>query len=328
MSHARSYLLTSLLATFGVSATAYTGGVLASAFPERPITMVVGYAAGGATDILARTVAKFMADDLGQPVIIENKAGANSNIGADYVARAKNDGYTIYVNTIANTINSALYNDLSYDITTDFEFIGLMASIANVLVVNPDRPYQTVDEYIQYAKDNPGRTSCASSGTGSSIHMSCELFMLKTGTDILHVPYRGSSLAVQDLVAGQVDSMFDNYPSSASHINSGMLRALATTTHERIVEDIATFKEEGVEDFIVASWFGLAAPAGTPEAVINKLNHSLNTVLAHPELQAIYQAQRFNLPPANNTPENLRRHNQAEVDQWALVVKEANIAVE
>src|SRR5690606_6625740 len=215
-------------------------------------------------DILARLVAKSLTDELKQTVIVENKAGANSNIGAEYVARAKNDGYTIYVGTIANTINRSLYKDLRYDFVKDFEPIGLMATIPNVLVVNPKLPVKTVQDYIEYAKANPGKLTCASSGVGSSINMSCELFKIQTSTDILHVPYRGSGPAVTDLLGGQVDSMFDNLPSCLPHIQAGNLRPIATTTARRVkaLPDTATFIEAGVKDFVEQYWFGLNAPAG------------------------------------------------------------------
>ncbi|NYT84600.1 Bug family tripartite tricarboxylate transporter substrate binding protein [Pollutimonas harenae] len=297
-------------------------------YPSRPITMVVGYSAGGATDILARLIAKSLTEELKQTVIVENKAGANSNIGAEYVARAKNDGYTIYVGTIANTINRSLYKDLRYDFVKDFEPIGLMATIPNVLVVNPKLPFKTVQDYIQYAKENPGKLTCASSGIGSSINMSCELFKIQTGTDILHVPYRGSGPAVTDLLGGQVDSMFDNLPSSLPHIQAGTLRPIATTTSKRVkaLPDTPTFAEEGVKDFVVQSWFGLNAPAGTPEPVIKRLNEALNKALAKPEVVAAYDKNGFTAPEQPNSPDSLKQYTQAEIDKWKLVVEKANLS--
>lgn len=297
-------------------------------YPTRPITMVVGYSAGGATDILARLIAKSLTEELKQTVIVENKAGANSNIGAEYVARAKNDGYTMYVGTIANTINRSLYKDLRYDFVKDFEPIGLMATIPNVLVVNPKLPFKTVQDYIQYAKENPGKLTCASSGIGSSINMSCELFKIQTGTDILHVPYRGSGPAVTDLLGGQVDSMFDNLPSSLPHIQAGTLRPIATTTSQRVkaLPDTPTFTEEGVKDFVVQSWFGLNAPAGTPEPIIQRLNQALNKALANPEVVTAYSKNGFTAPEQPNSPESLKQYTQAEIDKWQLVVEKANLS--
>lgn len=320
-------------AAFGTALSALTIGSTAAAaetdYPTRSISMVVGYAAGGATDILARLIAKALTAELKQTVIVENKAGANSNIGADYVARAKNDGYTLYVGTIANTINRALYKDLRHDFLKDFEPIGMMASISNVLVVNPKRPYKTVQEYIAYAKANPGKMTCASSGIGSSIHMSCELFKVRTGTNILHVPYRGSGPAVGDLLGGQVDSMFDNLPSSISHIQAGTLRPIATTTSKRVdsLPDTPTFAEEGVKDFVVQSWFGLDAPAGTPAPIIDKLNAALNRALKSPEVIAVYKQNGFAAPQAPNSSASFGKYTEAEIAQWAKVVEQADIHV-
>lgn len=299
-----------------------------AAYPDRPVTIVVGYAAGGATDILARVVAKSLAAELGQTVIVENKAGANSNIGAEYVARSKNDGYTIYVGTIANTINRALYENLKYDYLKDFEPVGLMATIPNVLVVNPKMPINTVDEYIAYAKKHPGELTCASSGIGSSIHMSCELFKLKTGTDILHVPYRGSGPAVADLLGGQVASMFDNLPSSISHINAKTLRPLAVTTEKRVpaLPDTPTFAESGVKNFFVQSWFGLSVPSGTPTEVIKTLNTALNKALESSEVKTTFEKSGFTAPEQPNTAQTLKAFTQSEIEKWNAVVKDANLS--
>lgn len=296
-------------------------------YPTRPINMVVGYSAGGATDILARLIARSLADELKQSVIVENKAGANSNIGAEYVARAKNDGYTIYVGTIANTINRALYKDLRYDFVKDFEPIGMMASISNVLVVNPKLPFKSVQDYIQFAKEHPGKLTCASSGIGSSINMSCELFKLQTGTNILHVPYRGSGPAVADLLGGQVDSMFDNLPSSLAHIQAGTLRPIATTTSTRVksLPNTPTFVEEGVKDFLVQSWFGLNAPAGTPAPIINRLNQALNKALQKPEVIAAFDKNGFMAPEQPNSPDSFGQYAQSEIEKWDAVVKKANL---
>jgi len=319
-----------VLRLLGVTAALAVLGPTAAmaAYPERPVTIVVGYAAGGATDILARVVAKALGPELGQTVIVENKAGANSNIGAEYVARAKKDGYTIYVGTIANTINRSLYKHLNYDFLKDFDPVGLMASIPNVLVVNPKLPIKTVDEYIEYAKTHPGKLTCASSGIGSSIHMSCELFKIQTGADILHVPYRGSGPAVADLLGGQVDSMFDNLPSSISHIKAGALRPLATTTKSRVptLPDVPTFGEAGVKDFVVQSWFGLSVPASTPANVIKTLNAALNKALKSPEVMETYEKSGFIAPEQPNTPESAKAYTEAEVKKWAEVVRQANLS--
>nr|WP_233238194.1 tripartite tricarboxylate transporter substrate binding protein [Bordetella sp. LUAb4] len=299
-------------------------------YPSHPVTMVVGYAAGGATDIVARLLAKSLTQELGQTFVVENRTGANSNIGAETVTRAAPDGYTLYVGSIANTINMTLYSKLNYDVNKDFAPVGMMASVPNILVVNPKVPINTVKEYIAYAKAHPGKLTCASSGSGSSIHLSCELFKMETGTDILHVPYRGSGPAVADLLGGQVDSMFDNMPSSLPHVRAGKLRALGVTSQQRVAfaPDVPTLAESGLPGFSVESWFGLMAPAATPPAVIERLNMALNKALKDPELRAVYEKSGFVLPPADNSPRAFGSFVAAETAKWAKVVKTANLKAE
>ena len=202
-----------------------------------------------------------------------------------------------------------------------------MATIPNILVVNPKVPIKSVQEYIAYAKKNPGKLTCASSGSGSSIHLSCELFKMRTGTDILHVPYRGSGPAVADLLGGQVDSMFDNLPSSLPHVQAGKLRAIGVTSPERLpaVPDVPTLAESGLAGFDVESWFGLMAPAGTPQAVVDRLNQAMNKALANPALQASYKQSGFYAPQPPNTQESFARMIASEIDKWGAVVKSADI---
>ncbi|WAI84688.1 MULTISPECIES: Bug family tripartite tricarboxylate transporter substrate binding protein [Achromobacter] len=307
---------------------AVNGASLAAApYPDRPVTIVVGYAAGGATDIVARLMAKSLTEELGQSFVVENKTGANSNIGAEIVSRATADGYTLYMGSIANTINRSLYSKLNYDFVKDFKPVGLVATIPNILVVNPKVPIKTVQEYIAYAKANPGKLTCASSGSGSSIHLSCELFKMETSTDILHVPYRGSGPAVADLLGGQVDSMFDNLPSSLPHVQAGKLRALGVTSPKRLdaTPDVPTLAESGLAGFDVESWFGLMAPAGTPDAVVKRLNEALNKALASAAVQASYKQSGFYAPQPPNTPQTFSKKIASEIDKWGAVVKRANI---
>lgn len=309
-----------------------TGNVLAANanYPTRPVTLVVGYAAGGATDIVARLTAKALTEKLGQSVVVENRAGANSNIGAEAVYRAAPDGYTLYVGSIANTVNQTLYRDLPYKFDHAFAPIGLLATVPNILVVNPEVPAKNVAEYIALAKKNPGKVTCASSGAGSSIHLSCELFKLATGTDILHVPYRGSGPAVTDLLGGQVDSMFDNMPSALPQVKAGKLRALGVTSPQRapFAPDVPTLQESGVKDFAVQSWFGLIAPKGTPQPVIDRLSTALNEILGSPEITAAYAKSGFVAPQQPNTPATFQAWIDDETAKWANVVKSANIKVQ
>lgn len=302
----------------------------AQEYPSRPITMVVGYAAGGATDIVARLVAKSLSDTFGQPVVVENRPGANSNIGAEAVSRAKPDGYTLYVGSIANTINRTLYEKLNYDIKKDFTPVALLATIPNILVVNPKLPINSLEDYLAYAKKDPGKLTCASSGSGSSIHLSCEMFKMETGTDILHVPYRGSGPAVADLLGGQVDSMFDNLPSSLQHVRAGKLRVLGVTSLERVpfVPDVPTLAEAGLPGFSVQSWFAVMAPVGTPPAIVDKLNAAINKGLAGEQLRESYEKGGFVLPAEPNTPAMLQTLIDSEIDKWGKVVTTAGLKVQ
>lgn len=299
-------------------------------YPDKPVTLVVGYAPGGATDRVARLMAKVLTEQTKQTFIVENKPGANSNIAAEQVARSKPDGYTLMVGSIANTINRSLYTKLNYDLLKDFTMVGMLASVPNVLVVNPNVPAKTVSEYIAFAKANPGKLSCASSGSGSSVHLSCELFKMETGTDILHVPYKGSGPAVTDLVGGQVDSMFDNFPASVNQIRSGKLRALGVTNAVRLpfAPELPTLAELGLTGFSVNSWFAIMAPSGTPADVVAKINALVNQALATKEIKEAYFDAGYIEPEKPNTPASFNAFVLSEVERWAKVVKRANIKVD
>lgn len=299
-----------------------------TAWPNKPVKLVVGYAAGGATDVIARLVAVKLGEQLGQPVVVDNRAGANSNVGAEMVARAPADGYTLYVYTIANTINASLYSKLSYDPQKDFEPIGMIAKIPNILVVNNNLPIKSVADYLRFAKESKDGITFASSGSGSSIHLSGEMFKMQTQLNMLHVPYRGSAPAVTDLLGGQVQSMFDNTPSALPHVQGGRLRAIAITSAQRspLLPDVPTVAESGIPGFDVQSWFALAAPAGTPKPIIDRLNADLNKVLNAPDLR-----QRFKdlaATPEPGTPEQMRTFASAEVKRWRDVVKASGAKAE
>lgn len=298
------------------------------AWPSRPIKLVVGYAAGGATDVIARLVAVKLGERLGQPVVVDNRAGANSNVGAEVVAKAPPDGYTLYVFTIANTINASLYAKLGYDPQKDFEPIGLIAKIPNILVVNNNLPIKSIADYVRFAKASKDGITFASSGSGSSIHLSGEMFKMQTHLNMLHVPYRGSAPAVTDLLGGQVQSMFDNTPSALPHVQGGRLRAIAITSAKRspLLPDVPTVAESGFPGFDVQSWFGLAAPAGTPKPVIDRLNAELNKVLAAPELRQRFQDLAAS--PEPGTPEQMRSFAAAEAQRWREVVKTSGAKAE
>ncbi len=290
-------------------------------WPDKPVRLVVGYPAGGATDAIARLVASRLAEPLGQAVTVENRPGANSNLGAEYVARAPADGTTLLVYSVAQTINASLYPKLGYDAQKDFVPIGLIAKIPNILVVNTNSPVKTVADYVRVAKATPGGVTFASAGSGSSTHLSAEIFKMNAGVNLLHVPYRGSSPAITDLIGGQVQSMFDNAPSALPHIKSGRLRAVAITSARRsnLLPDLPTVAESGFPGFEVHSWFGLAAPAGTPQATVERLNAELGKVLGSADVQQ--RLQDLAATPEAGTPEQMQALIATELKRWAAVVK-------
>lgn len=293
------------------------------AWPAKPIRLVVGYAAGGATDVVARIVAAELGKQLGQPMLVDNRAGANSNLGAEIVARAPADGYTLYVYTIANTINASLYDKLAYDPLKDFEAIGLIAKVPNILVVNPQLPIKTVADYVHFARTSPTGVTFATSGSGSSIHLSAEMFKSVAKIPMMHVPYRGSAPALNDLLGGQVHSMFDNAPSALPHVRGGKLRAIAITSAQRspLLPDVPTVAESGFPGFDVQSWFGLAGPAGTPKPVVDKLNAELRKVLAIPEVRE--RLLNLAATPEPGSPGQMRAFTLAEAKRWREVVKQS-----
>jgi tripartite-type tricarboxylate transporter receptor subunit TctC len=306
--------------------------VLAAAqapYPSKPIRMVVPFPAGGTTDLLARAAAQKLTESTGQPVVVDNRPGAGGNIGAELVAKAPADGYTLLMGTVGtHAINPGLYAKMPYDHVKDFAPVILVAGVPNVLVVNPALPVNSVQELIAYGRANPGKLNFASSGSGTSIHLSAELFKTMTGVQMAHVPYKGSAPALQDLVGGQVQLMFDNLPSSLALIKGGKLRALAVTSAQRssALPDVPTVAEAGVPGFEASSWFGLLAPAGTPPEVIAKLNGEVARWLATPEAKEKLAAQ--GAIAAGQSPEDFARHIAAETAKWQKVVKESGAKVD
>ncbi len=289
------------------------------------LTFVVGYAPGGTTDIIARIVAKELTLQTGQTVIVENKAGANSNIGAEYVANGPTNGTRFYIGSTANAINKSLYKKLNYDIEKDLSAVALLGTVPNMLVINPALPIQNVEQYIAYARANPGKLTCASSGAGSAIHMSCELFKIQTNTNILHVPYKGSSLALNDLLGGQVSSIFDNMPSVLQQVRAGKLRALGVTTATRssFAPDIPTLAESGLPDFSVQAWFGLFAPSATDPTLLKRVNANVTQALATETTKTSYASAGIALPPTTNTVDTFTAFVGQEVKKWSAVVRQS-----
>jgi tripartite-type tricarboxylate transporter receptor subunit TctC len=314
------------LIAMGISAVASIGSASALDYPTRTVRFIVGYPAGGATDILARLIGQRLSERLGQQFVIENKPGAGNNIGTETVVNAEPDGYTVLLVNPANAINASLYAHLNFDFIRDIAPVAGFARVPNVMVVPPDFPARTVAEFIAYAKANPAKVNMASSGNGTSIHLSGELFKAMTGVE-MHVPYRGSAPAITDLLSGRVQVMFDNMPSSISHIKSGSLRALAVTTATRSPElpDVPTVGET-VQGYEASAWFGMGAPKKTPPEIIAKLNGEVNAILDEPTMK-MRIAELGGVSMAGS-PADFGKIIADETEKWAKVVKFAGAKVE
>ncbi|KAB2895929.1 MAG: tripartite tricarboxylate transporter substrate binding protein [Burkholderiaceae bacterium] len=324
----RRLALAGACATLAATVLAPTGAA-AQAFPSKPITIIVPFSAGGTTDILARVVGQALTTELGQSVIVDNRAGAGGNIGGQAAARAAADGYTLFMGTVGtHAINAALYKKMPFDPIKDFAPLTRVANVPNLLVANPAQPYKTVQELIAYAKANPGKINFGSSGSGSSIHLSGELFKSMAKVDMQHVPYKGSAPAVTDLLGNQIGIMFDNMPSAIQHVRSGKLRPLAVTTAKRSPElpDVPTIAEAGVPGYEATSWFGLFAPAGTPAPVVAQLNKAIVKVLNQPDVKKKIAEQGGEV--VAETPEQFAAFIQKESVKWGKVVKESGASVD
>ena len=298
----------------------------AQTYPAKPIRLVVTFTPGGAPDILARLFSEKA--QLGQTVVVDNKPGAGGNIGADAVAKSAGDGYTLVMGTVGtHSINGSLYDKIPYDMVKSFTPISLIASAPNLLVVNNDLPVKSVPELISYMKANPNKLSFGSPGTGTSVHVSGELFKSMTGTTMTHIPYKGRQFAIPDLVGGSIQLMFDNMPSALPMAKEGKIRALAQTTAKRspAAPDIPTMAEF-VPGFEATTWFAMFAPANTPRAVIDKLHAEVVRVFKLPEVQE--RLKTIGLDPVLSTPDELARYQAVEITKWAKVVKESGAKAE
>jgi len=305
----------------------FAAGHAQATWPERPVTLVVPYTPGGVTDALARNVAKALGERLKQPVVVENRAGGGANIGAAHVAKSNPDGYTLLMGSAAtHAINSSLYQKLTYDHLKDFAPISFIAQVPNVLVVHPSVPANNVKELIAHAKANPGKLNFGSSGAGGTIHLSGELFKSMAGVQMTHVAYKGSAPAVNDLLGGQTQVMFDS--SVVPHVKAGKLRALGVTSAKRssALPDVPTIAEAGLPGYEATAWFGILAPAGTPEPVITRLNTELSAVLRDPAVTKWMEGQGFDV--AGGSPADFAAHIRKETAKWARVVKESGATAE
>jgi tripartite-type tricarboxylate transporter receptor subunit TctC len=305
-------------------------GAQAPDWPTRPVAVIVPFVAGGPSDIVARSIANRMAQNIGQPVVAENRAGANGEVAARQVVRAAPDGHTLFVGSIGVfAINAALRPTLGYDPIRELTPITLAVTTPNVLVVNAEKvPVRTMAELVDWLKRNRGRTSYSTSGVGSSDHLTMELFKQRTGTDPEHVPYQGGAAAATDLIAGNVQLSFQNLGTVAAHIQGGRLRAIAVTSAERnrLLPDVPTAIEQGLQDFVVTSWQAVMAPAGMPAPLLTRVHAAVVEALKHPETVQRLNAIGFDV--VGNTPDEYRSFQLAELSRWRQVVQTANIRAE
>ena len=320
--------LAALLLLSSLAATGPVGAQDAKGYPNRPIRFIVPYPPAGGTDIVARTLADPLAAVLGQPIIVDNRGGAAGNLGTDIVAKSAPDGYKILFTLSSHTINPKLYDTLPFDVEKDFVPISLAALIPQIQEANPALPANNVRELIALSKTEPGKLNYASVGTGSPGHIAGELFKLKTGIDVVHVPYKGGGPAVTDTLSGQVQLLFVSLPAALQHVRAGRLKALAVTSEQRsqAVPDVPTIAESGVPDCIVNSWYGVLAPAHTPAVIVAKLQVALAQVLALPGVKAKLFLQ--GAEATASTSAEFERRIHAELQQWEYVIREAKIKAE
>ena len=318
-----------------LSASLLAGGATAQPsaapdWPSRPITYVAPYPAGSPVDLIARRLGQNLQHALGQPVVIDNRVGAGGVIGTGFVAKAPADGYTILAGSIStHAINASLYPKLPYDPVKDFEPVSLVGSTSLVLVVNPAKlPVKTVQEFVGYLKAHPGQVQFGSAGNGSSLHLAGELFKSMTRTDLVHVPYKGSTGAMNDLLGGQIPVMFENAPNALPHIQSGKLRALAVTGASRIpaLPDVPTVAETVAPGYRVETWHAVFAPAGMPPAIVQKLNRAVLDALGKPEEKAFYASRSIELSPGS--PQAFRAFVAQEIPKWRAIVESSGAKVD
>ncbi|MEA2934644.1 MAG: hypothetical protein QOD74_1290 [Variibacter sp.] len=320
-------MLRTILLAAAVACSCISNSLAADQYPSRIVKWVVGYPAGGTTDIVARLIGQRLSEKLGQQFVIENRPGAGNNIATEAVVNAPPDGYTLLLVNPANGINASLYPKLSFNFIRDIAPVAGIVRVPNMMEVNPSVPAKTVAEFIAYAKANPGKINMASSGNGTSIHLSGELFKSMTGVDLVHVPYRGSAPALTDLLSGQVHVMFDNLPSSVAHLQAGTLRPLAVTTAQRspAFPDVPTVAET-VPGYEASAWFGMGAPKGTPREVIDILNREINEALKDPMI--LKRLAGMGGIVMAGTPDDFGKVIADETEKWAKVVKSSGAKIE
>ncbi len=325
----RGFAVSRLAAIF-VLALALPGIALSQSFPTKPVRIIATFNPGGAADILARLIAPKLTDSLGQPVLVENRAGAGGNIGTDYVAKSDPDGHTLVMGYIGtHAVNPALYKNIPFDAVKDFAPVAFVASIPSVLVVHPSVQAKSVADLIALAKAHPGKLNYGSGGAGTAPHLGAELFKTMTGVDMVHVPYKGSGPAVADLLGGQISLMFNTMVQTIPYVQSGKLRALAVTSASRskAMPDLPTLAESGLPGYEMVGWFGLLAPARTPRDVVIRLNTEVRKVLDHPEVKE--RLTSLGSEPTNIvTPEQFGEYIKSEIAKWGKVVKSSGMTID
>jgi tripartite-type tricarboxylate transporter receptor subunit TctC len=304
------------------------GGALAQGWPNRPIRMVVPYTPGGYTDLMARLVGQKISDALGQPIIFENKPGANAIIGTDVVAKAAPDGYTFGTVIAAHAVNATLNPKLPYDTLKDFSYVSLMSVAPLIMIAHPSLPANNVQELIALAKAKPGELNFASSGVGAAAHLTMEMFKSRTGIDMLHIPYKGTAGALQDVIGGRINVMFDVVGPLMPQVRSGLAKSIVVTAKERIpaASDVPTMAEQGVADFVSGTWAGIIAPAGTPKEIVDRVAAEAKKALADPALKDKLVEQ--GIVAVGSTPEEFRAFVTEEIVRWRKVITDAGIKME
>jgi tripartite-type tricarboxylate transporter receptor subunit TctC len=304
------------------------GLAAAQTYPTKPVKVVVGYTPGGFTDSMARIVSQPLSKALGQPVVIENKPGANSIIGSDVLAKSPADGYTIGMVIAAHAANASLYPKLPFDTLKDFAYVSLVGVTPLILVANNNFPASSVAELIAYAKANPGKVNFGSSGIGAAAHLTMEYFMSATGTKMVHVPYKGTAPALTDLIGGQIGVMFDGPSNTMPHVKAGKIKALAIANDQRlaVLPEVPTVIEGGVPGFVSGSWAMMLAPAATPRPIVARLSTEVAKIVRSPEMRERFASMA--VVPGGNTPEEATEFVKAEIAKWGKIVREANVKVE
>jgi tripartite-type tricarboxylate transporter receptor subunit TctC len=328
MNHPRSITRRQVVQAIALAAALSSGTAMAQTWPSKPVSLIVPFPPGGTTDVLARALGEKLSKELGQPVIVENKPGAGATIGADFVAKAKPDGYTLLMGAVHHTIASSVYKKLPYDFQKDLAPVTVVALVPNVLVVNANVPAKSVAELIALAKSQPGKLTYGSNGNGTAQHLIGTQFQNATGTDLIHVPYKGSGPLVTDLLGGQITMSFDTVTPVLQHIKSGKLRALAVTTDKRssALPNVPTLDEAGLKGFNIGTWFGVLAPAGTPKDIMARLSTEVVKAVQSPDFRK--RMEEVGAEPIGNSPDQMAQQVKSETEKFAKIVKDAKVTIE